>query len=280
MDTRSPPCLSITIVLYNSDTNLLQRTLQSLDTAACRARDAGVLSQLQLSLVDNDSDDAYQGQLRDVEAHWREHTGWPVTLQFRPANEGFGAANNHALGRVSSDFHLILNPDVELAEDALVNGLGNLLQQPDWVLSSPHVSADSGEQEFLCKQYPSVWVLFLRGFAPAFLRNWFQQQLVEYEMRPECASGTRCEVPLASGCFMLTRTAALKAVNGFDPRFFLYFEDFDLSIRLASQGKLVFDPSVRIIHHGGYAAGKGLQHIQMFARSARRFFGVHGWRWI
>jgi GT2 family glycosyltransferase len=85
---------------------------------------------------------------------------------------------------------------------------------------------------------------------------------------------------LASGCFMLVRTEALRAAGGFNDRYFLYFEDFDLSLRLGGQGRLIFNPAMRIVHHGGYAASKGNQHVRYFLRSGLTFFNQHGWRWI
>jgi GT2 family glycosyltransferase len=86
-------------------------------------------------------------------------------------------------------------------------------------------------------------------------------------------------VPIASGCFMLLRRAAFDAVGGFSPQFFLYFEDFDLSIRLRQAGwEIAYLPSMVITHYGGNAAKKGLAHIRMFVSSAVLFFNLHGWR--
>ena len=90
----------------------------------------------------------------------------------------------------------------------------------------------------------------------------------------------QAEIMLASGCFMLVRTRALLAAGGFDDAYFLYFEDFDLSLRLGGQGRLIFNPAMRIVHHGGYAARKGMQHVKYFLRSGVMFFNQHGWRWI
>ena len=72
----------------------------------------------------------------------------------------------------------------------------------------------------------------------------------------------------------------MEEVGGFDEQYFLYFEDFDLSMRLRKFGRLMYVPSVRIVHHGGYAASKGWKHLRMFASSGFRFFRQHGWRWI
>lgn len=76
---------------------------------------------------------------------------------------------------------------------------------------------------------------------------------------------------IVSGCFMLFRTDALKALGGFDERYFLYFEDFDLSLRAQKLGRVVYYPGVRIQHYGGGAGRKGWRHIKMFLRSALTF---------
>ncbi len=271
--------LSVAIVLFNSALPLLQRVLDSLAVAAAAAREAGLLGELCVHLVDNDSAAAYRGALRDELPRWRAQ-GLPVTLHELPDNRGFGAGHNALLGELDSEVHLVLNPDAELHEQALARGLAALAADPGIALLSPFVVGPAGAQEFLCKRYPSVLVLLLRGFAPAALRRACAGRLALYEMRDVCARGEPAEVDLASGCFMLVRSAALRQVGGFDEDFFLYFEDFDLSLRLRATGRLVFDPAMRIVHHGGYAARKGWRHQVLFLRSAWRFFRKHGWRWM
>jgi GT2 family glycosyltransferase len=58
----------------------------------------------------------------------------------------------------------------------------------------------------------------------------------------------------------------------------MYFEDYDLSLRLGREAKVAFVPASRIIHHGGDASRKGARHISWFLRSAWRFFATHGWK--
>ena len=64
-------------------------------------------------------------------------------------------------------------------------------------------------------------------------------------------------IPALSGAFMLVRRAAIDRTGGFDPEFFLYFEDFDWTVRLNRITVTAYVPSVQVIHHGGYAARKG-----------------------
>jgi GT2 family glycosyltransferase len=87
-------------------------------------------------------------------------------------------------------------------------------------------------------------------------------------------------VPVMSGAFVLARRDAVDRTGGFDPRFFLYFEDFDWSVRLNEVARNAFVPSVSIVHHGGGAARKGWRHVAWFIGSGFRFYTKHGWRWL
>jgi GT2 family glycosyltransferase len=100
-----------------------------------------------------------------------------------------------------------------------------------------------------------------------------------YEYR-ELGDEEASPVQLLSGACMLIDRRALAAVGGFDTRFFMYFEDYDLSLRLGAHGTLLYVPSMRIVHHGGGAARKGARHIRWFGVSAWRFYRRHGWRWL
>ena len=276
----SPIHLSVSIVLYNSSMELLQRTLQSLQRSAEVARAAACVGSVSVDVVDNSSEAALRRHASEALAAWAKDDFFRVSYTALPENRGFGAGHNSVIPRQDSDYHLILNPDALLAEDALRVGLSSLEEDRDIVLVSPKVSGDDGRQEYLCKRYPSVFALLLRAFAPRFVRRLFHRRLFRYEMRDVCNGDREADIMLASGCFMLVRTGALRAVGGFNDNYFLYFEDFDLSLRLGSQGRLVFNPAMRIVHLGGYAASKGLEHVKFFVKSGIAFFNQHGWRWI
>jgi GT2 family glycosyltransferase len=282
MENTSPelPELDISLVLYHSPVELLAATCASLNKAVAQARRLGELGAVRLVVVDNSGSEPYQSRVADILATLTDQSGITVDYLSAKSNQGYGHGHNQALQAAQGQMRLILNPDVELAEDALTQGLTYLREHPEVVLLSPRAEADDGSQEFLCKRYPSVRVLLLRAFAPKFMQAWFSSAMEDYEARDLCSTDEPAEVSLASGCFMLARADALDAVSGFNDNYFLYFEDFDLSLRLAARGKLVFLPAMRIVHHGGYAASKGLKHIALFLRSGVRFFSDHGWRWI
>lgn len=272
--------LSVSVVLYHSPVELLLSTIGSLYKASLIALNEGQLSSVSVQLIDNSQSRTYathvakalQGEEYDdfFLLHYIEAEG----------NNGFGAGHNRVLPKLTSDYHLVLNPDVELAGTALSRGLSVLHGDTALALVSPRVFGRTGEQEFLCKSYPSVWVLLLRAFTPAFFRRYFKAQLHRYEMRELCEGNKAGDILLASGCFMLMRSEAFIEAGGFNEDYFLYFEDFDLSLRLGERGRLQFYPAMEITHHGGYAASKGFGHIWLFIKSGARFFGDHGWKWI
>jgi hypothetical protein len=166
-----------------------------------------------------------------------------------------------------------------MARDAVVQALRFMSANAEVSILAPLALRPDGGRLFLCKRYPSVLDLLVRGFAPARVRSMFSQRLARYEMRDLPADRPCKQIPIVSGSFMFCRRLPVTSVGGFSDVFFLYFEDFDLSLRAARSGELAWVPAVQIVHHGGDAARKGWRHVLLFARSAMTFFNRHGWKW-
>lgn len=264
------------IVTYRCPAPLLASALRSLATAIGVARRRGLLGEVRVHLIDNGTEES-RGELESALGAWDRVAG-DLALHSGHGNLGYGRGNNLVLGELRSDVHLVMNPDVELHEGALAAALASLHEHPDVGMVAPSVRGDDGACQFLCKRYPSLWVLYLRGFAPRRLRARFERAVAHYEMRDVIGERFVADVPLASGCFMLVRTPLFVKLGGFDPRFFMYFEDYDLSMRLAAEASIAYVPEARIVHHGGEAARKGWRHVAWFVASAWRFFARHGWK--
>jgi len=278
----APVTLTVSIVTYQPDLALLERCLLSLAAALDAAREAGILRDANVVLVDNtESRTIAEAVVLLGESRFR-NSGVTMNYLHRHTNIGYGRAHNLVMHGGNTHYHLVLNPDVELAPDSLVAGLTFMDRHPDIGVLAPAVDSPTGAREFLCKRYPAVLDLALRGFAPPFLRRLFDKRLARFEMRDaiEAANGFVSPVPVMSGCFMLARRKVVDATGGFDPAFFLYFEDFDWSVRLNRVAGSAYVPAVRIVHHGGGAARKGWRHIVWFATSAARFYRKHGWKWV
>ena len=263
--------LSVSIVVYRLDEAEFALNLGTLRLTCEQA----ALTDVALTLIDNSEAGSQAKALHTlaVRAGWTQ-----AKVLSGHGNVGYGAGHNLAIRAATTRAHLVLNPDVELDANALRSGVSTLAL-PSVVLVGAVGRDGDGRPGYLSKRMPSVLTFFLRGFAPAWLKRRFDAQLAHYEYR-DLPTDRVSEVMLVSGAFMLCRTDALRAVAGFDERYFLHFEDLDLSLRLARQGRVVSDPQVTLIHHGGNSASRGFAHLRVFVRSGLRFFNTHGWRFF
>ncbi|MGP8439581.1 glycosyltransferase family 2 protein [Paraburkholderia fungorum] len=268
--------LSVSVVVYQPDIDQLTSTLAGLGTACDALHAARADLPVILYLVDN-------GGLPDVSVALDRLRAHRVRCSIITGhgNVGYGRGHNLAIEQSAKQYHLVLNPDIDLARDALCEALDFFEAHAEAGLITPWIGDEHGAQQFLCRRYPTLIDLFARGFLPARLRQLFSRRLARYEMRDRInARDIVWDPPIVSGCFMLFRTSVLKQLGGFDTRYFLYFEDYDLSLRAHEVTRVVYTPSVRVLHHGGGAARKGTAHIRMFMASAYKFFNRFGWKWL
>jgi hypothetical protein len=275
---QDPVYLSIATVLYRCEEGPLLRFRDCLVESVQQLRRERPVARVYLAVVDNAASE-------DGDRFSRLFTRLPGIDAVRfiqpDENLGYGKAHNLCMHQ-GGDFHLILNPDVYLDRDALVAGIDFLTAHPTTGMVTPYGVNDHGDPLFLSKRYPTVLDFLLRGFAPRCIRQrLFANRLARYEMHREYLSGNPSDqVEIASGCCMLLRTDLLHRLHGFCEDYFLYFEDFDLSVRLRQHALISLVPQMKIVHDGGHAARKGWWHIRQFSRSGHRFFSTHGWDWL
>ena len=272
--------LSISVVCYDSPLIQLQSLMDSLVASIKHLRSYYELPAIPIFIIDNSSEAAATSELYRLENTRLGEINVNLRIISGHGNIGYGRAHNLSLQLIDSDFHLILNPDVTFEEDALFLALALMTENEQIKALSPNATDRYGNKQYLCKSYPSLFTLLIRGLGLAVLKKLFSERLSFYEMRDLPEDQPAEKEMLLSGCFLLVETRTLKVVNGFDERYFLYFEDFDLSIRIAQLGKLVYAPEVRITHSGGNTSSKGLWHVWRFLISGIRFFNTHGWSFL
>ena len=198
----------------------------------------------------------------------------------RPGNNlGFGRGHNLALKQlagVDAPYHLILNPDIGFALDALSRLADVMDSHPDVGLVMPKVIYPDGSNQFLCKLLPAPIDLALRRFLPGRWKGIARKRTSLYELRfLDCDAPAY--VPSLSGCFMFARRSVLKAVGGFDERFFLYMEDVDLCRRMLGVSRLLYWPRVTVEHIHQMGSYRNRKLLLLHIRSAIQYFNKWGW---
>lgn len=204
---------------------------------------------------------------------------WPwVVYHKSPKNLGFGAGHNVAIfhPQNTARFHLIANADVAFDPHVLPGMVRFLKDRPGTAAINPKVRYPDGRLQHLRKFLPRPKDLFLRRFLPGTLKSVAKKSLHRYEMR-HFSPDKITWVPALSGCFMMCRAETLKNVKGFDERFFLYLEDYDLSRRMNLHGKTLYVPQFCIVHHHGRASYGFGKALRFHLRSAGYYFSKHGW---
>lgn len=196
---------------------------------------------LALYVVDNGSPDGCGRQLAGTDF------GDPrVTVLPLPENLGFGKGHNAVLDRLDSDVHFILNPDILLTGNVLEPMADWLLATPDAVLATPQLYFPDGRLQALPRRKPTPWLLLARQLAPRF-GGIFQKADDHYTMQDEDLTRPR-RIEFCTGSFMAARTNVLKRIGGFDPDYFMYVEDADLTQRFLREGEVWLAPQFSAIH--------------------------------
>lgn len=244
--------LSIIIVNYNTKT-LLSDCLCSI-LAVCRVDSYEVI------VVDNASKD---GSVEMLKAEF----GW-VRVIASAENLGFGRANNLALELAYGEFILFLNSDTLLVNDAPQLMCSYMEQNPSvGVVGANLYRADmSPNQSFhyfhsLRTEFAGMWPDRI-GVLLDKKRVWFNESNTAREING-----------YISGAGMMVRSETLRTLGGFDPDFFMYFEDMELCLRIRRSGmRIVSLGQARIIHLAGGSCAVSMRRLSMLLESKYKYY--------
>ncbi|GAA5219534.1 glycosyltransferase family 2 protein [Membranihabitans marinus] len=248
--------LSIIIISYNVK-HYLSLCLQSV-LAATEEIEAEII------VVDNDSVD-------DSVSYLRHH--FPrVKVLANKENIGFGKACNQAIAIAQGKIILFVNPDTVVGEKTLTESLQYLYQTPkvgalgirlidgrgqilpESKRSIPSFSSSCYKFLGLSKIFPNV----------DFFNGYYAPNIGYYDVD---------EVEVLSGAYMMIRRDVLDKVGGFDPRFFMYAEDIDLSYRIRQSGyRLLYVGKLSAIHFKGESTQKSLLSYNDFFFTSMALF--------
>jgi GT2 family glycosyltransferase len=175
-----------------------------------------------------------------------------LTVVRNPQPLGFGANHNRAFLHCTSEWFLVLNPDIRLDMDVVGSLLG--AAQETAGLLAPRIQEPGRSVPEPYRRLPTPTELWQRrqaGHVAPPSPEW------------------------VAGMFMLVRARAWQDVNGFDERFFMYCEDADFCVRLQSAGwRLQIEENVHVVHAAQRASQRSLQHLYWHVGSLLKFWST------
>lgn len=186
-----------------------------------------------------------------------------VAVRHNATPAGFGVNHNAAFAECDTPYFAVLNPDIRFAGNpfsALLEGVG---AEPAGVVA-PAVLSPDGQCEDSARFFPAPLDLLAKA-------------LGRYDGRCHYSPGGEPVSPdWVAGMFMLFPSPVFRSVNGFDPGFFLYYEDVDLCARLRQAGHTVrLYPAVSVVHDARRSSRHSLRYFVWHLKSLLRFWRKH-----
>jgi GT2 family glycosyltransferase len=175
------------------------------------------------------------------------------------SNLGFAAGANIGFRKSQREFVLVLNPDVIVEDQSVETLVNSLRDNADAGLVLPLLRNPDGTLQYSCRRFYSYTALVMRR-AP-FNRFFPGHAAVRKHLMLDWNHDSLARVDWGLGAAMLVRRSALQEPWLFDERFFLYFEDVDLCLRLRRRGwKVLYDPRASMVHHHRRESARHLFH--------------------
>ena len=200
---------------------------------------------------------------------------FPHVQLLRPGtNLGYGSAANLGVALASTEHVLILNADTLLGRGA-VTALGDELDRhPTTAVVGPRLIDQDGRLQDSCARFPTTASVLLQqsGLWRLGARVGHRPGRRPFEDPPDAAN-----VPWLLGAALAVRRGAFTAIGGFDPAFFLYYEEVDLCRRLADAGWTTrFCPRAVVAHVGGASSSaEPMSTERVFYRSLAIYLRRH-----
>lgn len=235
--------VSVVIVSYNV-ADLLKAAIDSIAADLERAGLCG-----EIVVVDNASQD---GSAAAVQARFPD-----VRLIANSTNRGFGPAANQGMLAARGEWVVVLNPDTSMQPGFFAAVRHYLDRQPHVGLIGPHLFQPDGATQSTCRRSYTMATALCQSTPLEF---WFGEtaDLRRFYCR-ELDETAVARVDWVVGACLVVRRAVLRAVGGFDPRFFMYFEETDWCQRIKQAGwDVAYVPQARVLHHRSRSAGQDL----------------------
>ena len=242
----SNPAITMIFVSYNS-----AETIGDALDSAREGYDAGLTECI---VVDNVSQDTISELITNKYP-------WVEFIQSE-TNVGYGRGCNLGLERAKTQYVLFMNPDAVLPVDDLKILLDFMNDHPKAGLAAPAIIESKGSYQG-AGPLPTPMGLIYKALG---IRR------KQWQHDPILPDAHACQADWVCGAVMMARRKVIKELQGFDPRFFLYYEETDLCKRVLQSGYEIWTVGQAVARHISGASAQG-ESKQLFGGCiAQHFF--------
>lgn len=255
---------SIHIIIVNWNTG---RYLRDCLASIASSEDAEAMV-ARVTVIDNASSDDSARGLDDLKL--------PLEVIRNGRNIGFAAGCNQGAADSTSDYLLFLNPDTRLSPDALTT-VRRFMQSEEAAqigICGVQMVDESGRTDISCARFPSPRVLVgeALGLHLVLPRLFPRHQLIAAELRESRV------VDQVIGAFFFVRRALFTELDGFDERYFMYFEEVDFALRARRRGARSYFLREASVFHAGNVSSNQVRGTRLYhSLRSRLVFAYQHW---
>lgn len=245
------------------------------------AKTEGII--FEVIIVDNASGDGSAEKIHDV-------FGEQVKVVKSSENLGFGKANNLGNTYANGEYLFFLNPDTILVNNAIKILWASLQENPEYgVVGGNLYMPDMNPAPSYCLKFDDLEAEKKSASWNYLISSKLKQKLAIRKGIPFQnefnRTGSPMKVAYIFGADIMMKKSIFDEVNGFDPDFFMYAEEEELTWRITQRGYQVMNiPDAKIIHLEGATSKKqnefSERQFRMRMNGAmtyyRKRFGIEG----
>ena len=194
-----------------------------------------------------------------------------IHIYYLPENLGFGKACNYGANHSKGEYLFFLNPDTILRNNAILILVNALNQNKEYGIVGGNLYTTEGDPNLSYGPVLPSITDDLYGTTKNILYNFYLKRNLFFN-----STGRDKDVAYITGADIMIKADVFSKTGGFDKRFFMYYEDADLSARIKELGlRVVSIPSAEIVHLEGRSVDFKEKRFKLIYEGRKTYYCIH-----
>jgi N-acetylglucosaminyl-diphospho-decaprenol L-rhamnosyltransferase len=195
----------------------------------------------------------------------------------RDGNYGFGDSSNVGAKAVNAKYYFFLNPDTRVDDANLITQLHEFLTTyPKVGIAAPKILYMDGTVQQTCRRFPS-WYTPIVQRTSVLQEDKIKEHQHKFLMQ-DFKHHKRRLVDWVQGSAFMIDGELFHKIGGFDPRYFMYYEDVDLCRTCWEHDRPVYYlPHTQLFHAYGKESAKGDGNIKKILHNKKTRVHISSW---